>query len=405
MLALKIAVRYLVARKSHNAVNIIAWVAVLGVTVAAAAMMVVLSVFNGFSQLAEAHLSRLDPQLLVTRTDGRVIDNADSLAAALQSRPDVALALPTLSHRALAVAGNTQTAVIYKGVPAGYEKLTQVDSVIIDGSYVPSTPTGQPTVQLSVGVANALLVRPGTESVLDLYVPRRRGRINPANPAASFRGQQLTVSGVYQVQQNDLDMDRVIIPLDVARYLLQYEGGEGTAIELKLAPNAPLTAVQQAIAAQLGPQYRVADRLEQRGEAFRMIEIEKWITFMMLIFVLVIALFNIVSTVSLLIIEKRDNMLTLRALGAPMSMIRRIFSLEAWLITLTGGVAGTALGLCLAAAQERWGLIKLGADPSVVTVASYPVQVRVGDTLIVLAAVAATGLLTALTVRLQVKRI
>lgn len=400
MLALKIAMRYLVARKSHNAVNIIAIIAVAGITVATAAMVVVLSVYNGFADLAAAHTSQVDAQLQIARADGRVIADADSLARAVSTTTGVAAALPVIEERALAVSASAQKAVVFKAIPDGYEKVVPgLAATAIDGEFAGATDVGQPAVQLSVGVANTLLVRPDPLLPIHLYVPRRTGRINPANPGAAFRGSDVAVSAIYRVGQPDMDEDRMIIPLDVARDLLMYDT-EGTAVDVSVKPGADIDAVKSALSKRLPESYRVRDNIEQHSESFRMISIEKWVTFMMLIFVLAIALFNIISTLSLLIIEKRDDMRTLRALGATRRMVRNIFTAEAWLITTAGGLLGTVVGIALSLAQQYGKFIRLNGDPGMLTVAEYPVRVAAADLVAVLAAVALTGLITAAIVRL-----
>ncbi|MDD5839315.1 MAG: FtsX-like permease family protein [Bacteroidales bacterium] len=404
MFALKIAARYLVAPKSHNVVNVIAVIAVVGVAIATAAMVVVLSVFNGFSDLAARNLSRLDPQLQVTRADGRMIADGDSLAAALKAVPGVAAAVPVLSERALAVTATAQTAVVFKGVPDGYTGVANVGEAIIDGEYATHNSSGVPAAQLSVGVSNALLARPDAEAPLHLYVPRRQGRINPANPAAAFRGSELVVSGVYRIDQPDEDADHIIIPLDVARDLLAYDT-EASAVELALAPDTDTGRMQKEISRLCGPDMLVLDRLQQRTEAFRMISVEKWVTFMMLIFVLVIALFNIVSTLSLLIIEKRNDMRILRSLGARRGTVRAIFACEAWLITLIGGLAGLLLGVGLTLAQQYGKFIRLAGDAQALSIESYPVRLDAVDLAATFAAVVATGLVTAAVVRLLTKKL
>lgn len=400
MLALKIAMRYLVARKSHNAVNIIAIIALAGITVATAAMVVVLSVYNGFADLAAAHTSQVDAQLQIARADGRVIADADSLARAVSTTAGVAAALPVIEERALAVSASAQKAVVFKAIPDGYEKVVPgLAATAIDGEFAGATEVGQPAVQLSVGVANTLLVRPDPLLPIHLYVPRRTGRINPANPGAAFRGSDVAVSAIYRVGQPDMDEDRMIIPLDVARDLLMYDT-EGTAVDVSVKPGTDINAVKSALSKRLPESYRVRDNIEQHSESFRMISIEKWVTFMMLIFVLAIALFNIISTLSLLIIEKRDDMRTLRALGATRRLVRNIFTCEAWLITTAGGLLGTVVGIALSLAQQYGKFIRLNGDPGMLTVAEYPVRVAAADLVAVLAAVALTGLITAAIVRL-----
>jgi ABC-type lipoprotein release transport system permease subunit len=403
MLALRIALRYLLARKSHNAVNVIAIIAVLGVAVASAAMVVVLSVFNGFTDLAESHISKYDPEIQVTRADGRVIGNADSLAAALQADKDIAMAMPTLSERALISTYTAQCPVRFKGVPEHYERMNHLDRTIVDGVYAVCSTDDIPAVQISVGVSNSVMLHPNADSHIEIYVPRRQGRINPANPAAAFRSSKVVISGVFQVNQQDIDADGMIVPLAVARDLLEYDT-EASAVEVSVAEGRDVATVKSNLKARLGADYDVKNRLEQRAESFRMISIEKWVTFMMLIFVLVISLFNIISTLSLLVIEKRDNMATLRAFGATQSMVRRVFILEGWLITAIGGILGIAIGVALVYAQQTYHLIKIGGDSAALVVRWYPVHLLYSDMFVVFGCVLATGLLTAQITRLFLKK-
>ncbi len=403
MLALRIALRYLLARKSHNAVNVIAIIAVLGVAVASAAMVVVLSVFNGFTDLAESHISKYDPEIQVTRADGRVIGNADSLAAALQADKDIAMAMPTLSERALISTYTAQCPVRFKGVPEHYERMNHLDRTIVDGVYAVCSTDDIPAVQISVGVSNSVMLHPNADSHIEIYVPRRQGRINPANPAAAFRSSKVVISGVFQVNQQDIDADGMIVPLPVARDLLEYDT-EASAVEVSVAEGRDVATVKSNLKARLGADYDVKNRLEQRAESFRMISIEKWVTFMMLIFVLVISLFNIISTLSLLVIEKRDNMATLRAFGATQSMVRRVFILEGWLITAIGGILGIAIGVALVYAQQTHHLIKIGGDSAALVVRWYPVHLLYSDMFVVFGCVLATGLLTAQITRLFLKK-
>lgn len=403
MLALRIALRYLLARKSHNAVNVIAIIAVLGVAVASAAMVVVLSVFNGFTDLAESHISKYDPEIQVTRADGRVIGNADSLAAALQADKDIAMAMPTLSERALISTYTAQCPVRFKGVPEHYERMNHLDRTIVDGVYAVCSTDDIPAVQISVGVSNSVMLHPNADSHIEIYVPRRQGRINPANPAAAFRSSKVVISGVFQVNQQDIDADGMIVPLAVARDLLEYDT-EASAVEVSVAEGCDVATVKSNLKARLGADYDVKNRLEQRAESFRMISIEKWVTFMMLIFVLVISLFNIISTLSLLVIEKRDNMATLRAFGATQSMVRRVFILEGWLITAIGGILGIAIGVALVYAQQTYHLIKIGGDSAALVVRWYPVHLLYSDMFVVFGCVLATGLLTAQITRLFLKK-
>ncbi len=396
---LRVALRYLVARKSHKAVNVIARVSIAGVAVATAAIMVVLSVFNGFSSLAEGHLSAIDPDIRISPAQGKVISAADSLAEAIEAMPEVAAAMPVLTERALLTTDGAQMPVIAKGVdPSRIAGVVDLDRLIIDGLYTPlnGLPDSIPGTQLSVGVAMNTGLRPSPYAAAELFVPRRTGRINPANPAGAYRRLQLAVSGVFRVDQPEYDSDHIFVPLDEFRRLLEYTADEASSLELSLAPGVSASKFAPRLSAMLGEGYLIQDRHEQQAETYRMIAVEKWVTFLMLVFILIIASFNIVSTLSLMIIEKRTDMATLRALGATRRSVRSIFALEGWLITAAGGIAGTVAGLVLALVQEHFGLIRLGADPTALTIDVYPVEVHASDALLVVATVFAVGALISL---------
>lgn len=396
MLALKIALRYLIAPKSHKAVNIISIIALAGVAVATAAIIVVLSVFNGFSELSRQHLSYIDPDLKVLPVEGKVFSTADSLCRALETNGEIISATPTIEERALAVGSERQQAVILKGViPAEYEATVPFAETIIDGSFV----TGEmprdaaEAAALAVGVANGLRVRPGFFETLDLYVPRRTGRINPANPSGAYRSVPVTVSGVFRVDQPEYDADYIVTDINLLRELLEYSPSQAGAIELKLREGVNPDSYSHQIEQQLGNNFRVLTRERQQPETFRMISVEKWVTFLMMIFILVIACFNIISTLSLLVIEKRDNMRTLRALGAPHSLVSSIFAWEGTLITAIGGLAGIAFGVLLAWFQEHFSIIKLDADPTALSIAVYPVHIEWTDVAATAGAIILLGLL------------
>lgn len=396
MLAWSIAWRYLFSKKSHGAVNIISIVSVAGVAVATAAIVVVLSVFNGFTVLTQEQLTDIDPDAKALPASGKTIANGDSLASALAAVPGVAAAVPVIEERGLMVCGQSQMPVVFKGIPDDYHAAVRLDSTIIDGAALGEW-QGMPAMTLSAGVAVTSGARPG--SMVDLYVPRRVGRINPANPAASFRGEHLLATGVSRVNHPDYDNDRVYIPLASARSMLEY-GAEATAIEIAFAPGADQKATMRAVAQAAGGNVKVLSRMQLQEYAFRMISIEKWVTFMMLAFILVIASFNIISTLSLLVIEKHDNMRTLAAMGASRSLASRIFICEGWLISVFGGLVGIALGSALSLAQQWGHFIRLAGDPAQLAIAYYPCQVASLDLLIVLALVAVVALASSQTTRL-----
>lgn len=397
MLSLKIAVRYLMARKSHSAVNVISIISIAGVALATAAIVVVLSVFNGFAELSARHTSQIDPPLKITPASGHIIAEADSLAAAIKAIDGVREAMPSISERALLICGDRQLPVVFNSADERYRSITAIDSIIREGVFATDTLEPYPS-QLSVGVATSARVMPSAESYAEIYVPRRRGRINPANAAAAFCGAQLMVTGVTQVDQLEYDADRIIIPLTAARRLLDYTT-EATAIEVSTVDGADIHSIAADIQRTIGEQYIVADRQRQQQESFRMIAVEKWVTFLMLAFILVIASFNIISTLSLLVIEKRDNMATLLSLGASRNMVKSIFMAEGWLVTVTGGVCGIIVGVALSLAQQYGGLIKLAADPDTLTVDTYPVVVVASDIAIVAGLIFAVAVIASLTAR------
>lgn len=403
MLPLKIAFRYLRAKKSHTAVNVITLIAVVGVAIATMAMVLVLSIFNGFSDLALSQLSSLDPQLSLTAAKGRAIVNADSLARAIARIPGVASAAPAVEGRALLVDENIRIPVIFKGVASGFDSASGIDDIMLAGQYAEYTTDGTPAAQLSVGVANRLITRPAPDSYLELYVPRRKGRINPANPAASFRSASLAFSGVFRVSNSDIDNDHIIIPLDAARDILDYDT-EASSVDIILSPDASESGVTKQIKSLVGDGYKISGRLEQRADSFKMISVEKWVTFMMLVCILVITLFNVVSTLSLLAIEKRDNMQTLRALGAPPSLVRNVFIAEGFLVTVVGGAIGIVAGLAVALVQQVFHVVGLSADASTLTIDYYPVRVEAADILVVAAVILAVAVVVGAIGRLIVKR-
>ena len=259
----------------------------------------------------------------------------------LNSLSDVEIAAPVIEEHGLAIYNNRQMPVTLKGVTPDYARITLIDSIVKeDGSFMLSDPVLGSFATLSVGAAIELAARPGFIDRMNIYVPRRIGRINTANPMSSFRGDSLLVGGVFQAEQTEFDTDIVIIPLDMARRLLDYTS-QATAIEIKTStdPDHAKKAVIEAI----GPGFVVKNAIEQQEESFKMISVEKWITFFLLAFILIIASFNIISTLSMLIIEKDANIHTLYALGASRNMISRIFVVEGWLISLCGGIAGIIL--------------------------------------------------------------
>lgn len=403
MLALRVALRYLFSKKTHNAVNILSIVSVAGVAIATMAMVIVLSVFNGFSDLAAGKLSQMDPDLLVAPASGKIVENADSLSMSIASVRGVAAAAPVLREQALAVTVDGQMPVTLLGMTVDGAAATGLEGIMLDGlpvvGYIddPSLPAdGRAACVLSVGVAVETGLRGGLEDYLQIYVPRRRGRINPASPMTAFRGDTLVVAGVYRVEQAEYDTDMIVVPLEVARRLLDYGNGEASGVQVFAAPGCDAEALGRELSAMLGPGYLVLDRVAQQQQAFNMIKVEKWVTLLMLAFILIITSFNIISAIYILKVEKQGNMDVLRAMGATDGMIQSIFAWQGRLITLSGGVIGIVLGCALTLAQQWGGFIRLQAgDMTALSVDVYPVRLEGGDLLIVAAIVTTVALVCA----------
>jgi len=289
-----------------------------------------------------------------------------------------------------------------KCVPDDYNTINDMDSVIIDGQWKLRDQVSRYAVA-GTGPAIRLCVRPEFLGMVRLYAPQRQGRVNIANPMGAFRQDSVFVSGIFQLQQNSYDADLIYVPLDMARDLFDYES-EATQIEVKLSPGASERQAMKDISQALGNGYQVKNRLMQQREAYRLVNIEKWMAFLLLAFILIIATFNVISTLSLLIIEKDDSIATLRALGANDRQISRIFVMQGWLITFSGAITGVVIGLILCLCQQQFGWLRLSGDPANMIISAYPVEVQWTDVLITLLLVAAVGLLTSMVTALIMRR-
>lgn len=399
MLELTIALRYLFSHKAHNAVNVISLISVGGVAVASMAIVIVLSVFNGFTQLTEQQISLLEPEMRVMPVRGKVLADADSLAAALNARYPGIKAVATLREQAFAIMGDAQCPITVLGVPDDWFAHNTAGKAIIDGvADIHAGDVG--TAVLSVGTAVALDAQVADDRWLRIYVPKRQGRVSTASPMTAFRSDSLVVSGMIQTTQSSHAGDLVIAPLSVVRNILDYDT-QGTSVELwgtdAGIDHADLTSA-------LPPEAKVVTRREHNSSTFAMISVEKWITFAMLAFILVIASFNIISTLCLLVLEKRDNVAIMRSMGATPAEVTNVFVIEGWLISLSGGVVGIVLGVVLTLAQQLGGFVKLGGDHTQMVTDIYPVQLQPLDLLAVLGLVAATGLLTSVITAIFARR-
>lgn len=400
-LSLNIALRYLRAKKGHTAVNIISIISVLGVVVTTAALICVLSVFNGFHDLIKDKLSNVDPDIAITATMGKTISDADSVMKVASAIPGVAKVMPVVEDNALAIFADFSMPLRLKGVPKNYNELTGIDSVVVEGDFLLDDGVSRYAV-LGVGPAVNLNARPGSLRMLQLYAPQRRGQVDLNDPMNAFTEDSVFVSGVFMVQQKNYDNDMVFVPIDLARELFDYTT-EASQVEVKLAPGTSEADVMEQLEAQLGASYTVKNRIMQQDASFRLVNMEKWITFLLLAFILVIATFNVISTLSLLIIEKDESIRTFRSLGATDKQITRIFVTEGWLIALVGAVIGVAVGLVLCLCQQQFGWLKLSASADAVIVQSYPVSVVWTDVVVVFMLVAAVGLVTSFVTSLMMR--
>ncbi len=391
MFALRVALRYLLAKKSHAAVNVISMISTAGIAVAALAMVCVLSVFNGFTDLASERLSAIGPEIKVTRPYGEVFSGADSLESVIERVDGVKAVKRVIEQRALAVSDGDQMPVRVRGIESDYSEVSSLGELVIDG-HMNEYP-GMPYALISVGVAVNTGARPSYEKPFLLMAPRRLGRFNPAFPMAAFKTDTLSVSGVFQSNQGEYDEDLVFVPLERALDLFDYDT-EASSLDVSVEPDYDIAEVAEAIQRTLGDGFVVADSLKQQEASFRMIKIEKWITFLMLLFVLVMASFNILSTMSMLIIEKEENMRILTAMGASGSMLRRIFLYEGMLIALLGGAIGITVGLILCLLQQHFGIITLGGDPSQMSISYYPCRPELTDLLVTAGVVIVIGFIS-----------
>ncbi|MFI3239156.1 MAG: FtsX-like permease family protein [Bacteroidales bacterium] len=394
-LPLKIALRYLLAKKSHSAVNIITIISTVAVIVATIAIVCVLSVFNGFSGLVHDKLSKIDAEIEITPRLGKTINNLDSIINVIESVDGITAIVPTIQEQALAMYGDYQRPIMIKGVADGYEQVTDIESLVKgDGAFQLYSDDIQLAI-ISVGVAISLGAHPNYSRMLYLYAPRRGGRVNMANPISSFRVDSLFVSGVFQSGDNIMDEGYIITSFKLAEGLLEYQN-QATSIELATEKNSDETAIIKQIEQQLGADYIVKDRLQQQQASFQMINIEKWITFALLAFILIIATFNVISTMSVLIIEKGDSISSLKNLGASRKQINQIFIIEGWLISILGAFIGIIIGVTLSLIQQYYGVIKLAGDPSQLIVDHYPVIVSFSDVTVISVLIIAIGAITSI---------
>lgn len=383
-----VAWRYLWSKKSHSAVGTISVISVCGMAVAAAAIICVLSVFNGFKAVIAERLDTLTPDVIVTPAKGKVFDDAESLATRISKMTEVEIASPTLTDNALVIFNTSEIPVLLKGVVRPeYERITSVRSLLVDSAVNRSAESG---ALMSIGTASRLAAVAGEK--LLLFTPRREGRLNPANPAASFLTDSVPVEAIFRTQQSDFDDNLVIVDIETARELLQYDA-EASAIEVKAVSGTDPAKLAGKISAAVGDGFIVKDRFRQQEMNFRMVSIEKWVSFLLLFFILVIASFNIISSLSMLVLDKQRNLSTFMAMGLSRSETGAIFWWESIYVALIGGFSGIVLGSGLVLLQQHSGLIKIYSDAFEST--PYPVALEGGDIMVTLVPIVVIALAAA----------
>lgn len=384
--------RYLFAKKKHGAVNIISIVSVCGVALATMALVCTLSVFNGFQEMVEGFFGAFDAELKIVPVKGKVFDPQEECIRQVRSIDGIEIWSETLEENAMVQYKQRQAMVTIKGVEDNFRQLTSIDSLLYGtGEFILSDE------QVEYGILGVELIGElgtGIQFIdpLQVYAPKRNVRINIANPSTAFQQEYLFSPGVVFIcNQQKYDGHYVLTSLDFARRLFDYDR-EVSAIEIKLKKGSDTSKIQQEMVQILGDRFRVLNRYEQQADIYRIMEIEKLISYLFLTFILAVACFNVIGSLSMLILDKRDDAETLHRLGADRSLIARIFLCEGHLIALSGAVAGILLGVFLCLLQQKFGLIALGNNGTFL-VDAYPVSVHLTDVLLVLFTVIVIGFL------------
>jgi ABC-type lipoprotein release transport system permease subunit len=385
----KIAWRYLFSKKGHNAINIVSGISAAAVTVVTAAMICVLSVMNGFGALVERMFSEFDPVLMVVPAEGQTLRTDTMPIASLYAREDIEAISAQLEQTALIRYKDHQMPARVLGVDSLFTRTAHIDSIITDGFYSVWDGAFERTV-LGRGVAAQIGMNAHFTGALHLYAPERTKRINMLRPDQSLRHEHAFIAGTFAVNQIEYDDQLLLVSLPLARRLFDYD--EHTASALRVQPKSTLKIedLKLKISKTLGPGYKVLDRYEQQADFFRILRIEKLLTVLLLVFILLIASFNIIGSLSMLMIDKREDIRILSHLGADERTIRRIFLLEGWFISSLGALCGLILGVALCLGQQHYGWLSLGSGAEYI-ISAYPVQVQPTDIAVVALIVLALG--------------
>ena len=388
-----IARRYLFSKKSTHAINVISGISVVGVAVATMALVVTLSVFNGFHDLVASFLTSFDPQLKVTPVKGKSVAADDPRLTQIRELPQVDVATECLEDQALALYNDHQAMVTLKGVDDNFDQLTHIGEILGGDGQFELHAADMHYGILGIRLAETLNTGYTYDQPLKIYAPRREGQFDISNPEESFVEDELYSPGVlFCVRQAKYDKNYIITSLGFARRVFEQQGMV-SSLELRLKPGSDFESVKSEMKKIAGDDFYVKDRFEQQDETFKIMKIEKLIAYIFLTFILVVACFNIIGSLSMLIIDKKDDVVTLRNLGASDKVITRIFLFEGRLISALGAVLGIAVGLLLCWLQQTYGIVKLGSTSGSFVISSYPVSVHPEDILLIFVTVIAVGFL------------
>ena len=392
-LPLFIARRYLFAKKSHNVINIISAISAVGMAIGTAALIIILSIYNGFDELVKSTLSNVEPDILITPAKGKVFIPEGEAFDRIKANPMIGEYDLILQENVFVDYDGHQGIAKAKGVDSAFEAESPLAEHITNGEF--SLHKGQlPKMVVGAGLAYKMGMNPAFLASAELYFPIRDRNFSLANPAASIETVRMRPSGIFSVNQQ-IDDDLMIVPIEEMRKLLGYEE-EVSGVEIRLAEGSTAKDIRSAIKhiqKELGPEFKVLDRFRQNPSLYKMMRYEKAAIYLILIFVIIIIALNIFGSITMLIIEKKDDIETYRSLGATDQMLRRTFTLEGWLISLLGLAAGLVIGIGFSLAQQNFGFIKM---PGSFLVNAYPVILQWQDVLATIAGVALIGYIIAL---------
>ena len=388
-----IAGRYLIARKSHNVINIISAISAIGMAVGTAALIIILSVFNGFDSLVRSMMSNVEPDLMITPSVGKVFVPEGQAYDWIYEQPEVLNMCCVLQESVFVSYDGKQGLATAKGVDWIYEEESPLREHIYSGEF--KLHNGKvPLAAVGDVLANEMGMNPRFLSPAVIYYPTRTGRISLSDPESALRSVKVFPSGIFSINDN-VDKELMIVPIETMRELLDYDE-EVSAVEIRFVEGTSakkIRSIQEEISRLIGPDFHVRDRYQQNETLYKMMKAEKAITYMIILFAIIIIAFNIFGSLSMLIIEKKDDIMTLRSMGAKDRTIKRIFVLEGWMISLTGLAAGLVVGLIFSLLQQQFGFIKM---PGHFVVQAYPLVISWKDIALTVIGVAASGYIIAL---------